>query len=107
MNKKYYLFQVTTSYVTKNKLEADVYLYIKKLDGTLIEADRLSAFKKHFNACIELLNEEHHRCKAISFDWFACNKTRGEQNFSLHFRGSGICNVSLTPAIYEPISESF
>lgn len=109
MKKTYYLFRVGQSYACKNKLEKAVLEYITSLDRILIDADRKSDFQKHIKTCIDLINTDpsHKRCKPIEIEWFKSNRINGENNCTLLFRGTGICNAYLDVAFYTPISISF
>lgn len=72
-------------YKIHNKLQHDVYEYIKyQKDRHIIDAEDLNMFVAMINSAIDKLNSKHPRCKPLKPDWHQFKKNNPSKTWVDH-----------------------
>lgn len=106
----HYLFYISHSLNTKNKLEAAVCEYLYKMDGSLIDASEKKEFQQLIVAEIEKLNQQYSRCKPIKPGWDNYEKEPYNEHertiriplWGVHFITSSLIGAVQLPILLEP-----
>jgi hypothetical protein len=90
---------ISSTYATKNALEADVLKHLQSLDRKLIADVDLEAFKTRLFLRVELFNQKHHRCQPIKLEFHKSSRISNEErdfvlrwNGNQGFNGHAVCN---------------
>jgi hypothetical protein len=79
MAHKTYFSRITADHwCAKNKLEEAAHKLAQEMDRKILEEFEVLPFKKKFQAKIDALNQEYHRCKPLRFSIGACHSNNGD-----------------------------